>query len=49
MFAAYVAHDRSGNERGVNVCKRSAVLKRGLVPGMNPIRLNYVAGMGIQD
>ena len=42
VYAATVAHDRSGNERSVNVCKRSAMMKRGFKPGMNPIRFNAV-------
>ena len=42
VYAATVAHDRSGNERAVNVCKRSGMMKRGFKPGMNPIRFNYV-------
>ena len=42
MYAATVTHDQSGNERAVNVCKRSALLKRGFKPGMNPIRFNCV-------
>ena len=41
VYAATVAHDRSGNERAVNVCKRSRMMKRGFYPGMNPIRFNY--------
>ena len=39
VYAATVAHDRSGNERSVNVWKRSAMMKRGFKSGMNPIRL----------
>ena len=42
VYAATVAHDRSGNERAVNVCKRSGMIKRGFKPNMNPIRFNYV-------
>ena len=42
VYAAGIAHDRSGNERGVNVCKRSALLKRGFHHNMNPIRFNCV-------
>ena len=41
VYAATIAHDRSGNERAVNVCKRSGVMKRGFKPNMNPIRFNY--------
>ena len=42
VYAATVAHDRSGNKRAVNVCKRSAMMKRGFKVGMNPIRFNAV-------
>ena len=42
VYAAFIAHNWSGNERAVNVCKRSAMVKRGLVPNMNLTRLNYV-------
>ena len=42
VYAATIVHDRSGNERAVNVCKRSGMMKRGFLPGMNPIRFNYV-------
>jgi hypothetical protein len=42
VYAATVAHDRSGNERGVNVSKRSGLMKRGFHHGMNPIRFNCV-------
>ena len=42
VYAAFIAHDQSGNERGVKVAKRSALIKRGLVQGMNPIKLNAV-------
>ena len=41
VFAATVAHDRSGNERAVNVCKRSGLMQRGFQENMNPIRFNY--------
>ena len=41
VYAATIAHDRSGNERAVNVCKRSGVMKRAFKPNMNPIRFNY--------
>ena len=41
VYAAAIAHDRSGNERAVNVCKRSGLMKRGFQEGMNPIRFNY--------
>ena len=42
VYAAFIAHNRLGNERAVNVCKRSVMVKRRLVPNMNPARLNYV-------
>ena len=42
VYAATVAHDWSGNERPVNVGKRSAIMKRGFKPNMNPIRFNRV-------
>ena len=42
VYAVFISHDQSGNERGVNVAKRSALIKRGLVQGMNPIKLNAV-------
>ena len=42
VYAATIARDRSGNERAVNVCKRSGSMKRGFWPGINPIRFNYV-------
>ena len=42
VYAATVAHDRSGNERSVNVCKRSAMIKRGFKLRMNPVRYNAV-------
>ena len=42
VYAATVAHDRLGNERRVNVCKQSAMMKRGFKAGMNPIRFNAV-------
>ena len=42
VYAAFIAHDHSGNERGVVVAKRSALLKRGLVEGMKPIKFNAV-------
>ena len=32
----------SGNERSVNVCKQSAMIKRGFKPRMNPVRFNAV-------
>ena len=42
VYAATITHDRSGNERAVNVCKRSGVMKRGFKPHMNKVRFNYV-------
>ena len=42
MYAAGIAHDRSGNERGVNVCKRLALMKRRFHQRMNPIRFNCI-------
>ena len=42
VYAATIAHDRSGNERAVNVCKRSGAMSRGFKPLMNPVRFNYV-------
>ena len=32
--------DRAGNERAVNVCKRTGLAKRGFQPGMSATRLN---------
>ena len=40
VYAATIAHDRSGNERVVNVCKRSRLMKRGFQENMNPVRFN---------
>ena len=37
-----IAHDRSGNERGVNVCKSSGLFQRGFHPGMCPKRFQNV-------
>ena len=42
IYAATIAHDRSGNDRAVNVCKRSGVMKRGFKQGMNTVRFNYL-------
>eukprot|EP00956_Cyclotella_meneghiniana_P017692 scaffold29047_cov43-Cyclotella_meneghiniana.AAC.2 len=39
IYAGCVAHDRSGNERGVNVCKRSGLFQRGFRQGMCPKRM----------
>ena len=33
IHAGCVAHNRSGNERGVNVCKRSGLFQRGFRQG----------------
>ena len=40
VYAAGIAHDRSGNERAVNVSKRSGLMKLGFQTIMNPIRFN---------
>ena len=42
VYAATIAHDRSGNERAVNVCKRSGLFKRGFKPGMDPVRFDLL-------
>ena len=42
IYGATIAHDRSGNERAVNVYKRSGVMKQGFKPDMNKVRFNYV-------
>ena len=42
ITSASVASDRGGNKRGVNVCKRSGFLQRGLRPKACPIRLDNV-------
>ena len=42
VSSASVASDRSGNERGVNLSKKAGYIKRGLVPGGCPKRLNNV-------
>lgn len=41
IYSAAIAHDRSGNERAVNVCKRSGLMQRGFKPGMSAKRFNY--------
>ena len=41
VYAATIAHDRSGNERAVNVCKRSGLMKRGYHQAMDPVRFGY--------
>ena len=40
IYAGTVAHDRSGNERAVNLCKRSGLMKRGFKQGMSARRFN---------
>jgi hypothetical protein len=40
LLSASVATDRSGNERGVNVSKRSWFVSRGFTPNMNPQLIN---------
>ena len=40
LLSASVATDRSGNERGVNVSKRSRFLSRGFTPNMDPQLIN---------
>ena len=40
VVSASVASDRSGNERAVNMAKKSGFIKRGLTCGSNPERLN---------
>ena len=42
VYAAAVAHNLSGNERAVNICKRSRMMKHEFYLGINPIRLYYV-------
>lgn len=41
IYAGCIAHDRSGNERGVSVCKRSGLMSRGFREGMSAKRFNY--------
>jgi hypothetical protein len=41
LYTGIIAHDRSGNERSVNVSKRSSLFKRGFQIGMSPKRFNY--------
>ena len=40
VVSASVAADRSGNERAVNMAKKSGYIKRGLTPAGSPERLN---------
>jgi hypothetical protein len=40
LRSASIATDRAGNERGVNVCKRSWFVSRGFTPNMNPTLIN---------
>ena len=42
IYAVTIAHDRSGNERAVNVCKRLGVMKHGFKQGLNTVRFNYL-------
>ncbi len=42
LYAACIAHDRSGNERAVNICKRSGLMKCAFSPEMSATRFNYV-------
>ena len=41
IISASVATDRSGNERGVKLAKKSGFIKRGLTSAGSPERLNY--------
>ena len=41
IVAGKVAKDRSANERGVKVSKRTGLVKRGFQPGMSGKRFNY--------
>ena len=38
IYAGCIAHDRAGNERGVNVSKHSSLFQSGFKAGMSPIR-----------
>ena len=40
IYSGLIAHDRSGNERGVNVSKRSGLIKRGFQEWMSAKRFN---------
>ena len=40
LRSASIATDRSGNERGVKVCKRSWFIMRGFTPNMSPTLIN---------
>ncbi|KAL7425381.1 hypothetical protein ACHAXM_006446, partial [Skeletonema potamos] len=40
VYSGLIAHDRSGNERGVNVSKRSGLIKRGFQEWMSAKRFN---------
>ena len=42
LLSASVAADRSGNERAVNVSKRSGMLKRGMHQRMSPKRMDNI-------
>ena len=41
-YSASLASDRGANERGVNVSKRSDIIKRGFKPGMDPAMFDDV-------
>ena len=40
LRSASIATDCAGNEKGVNVCKRSWFVRRGFTPSMNPILIS---------
>lgn len=40
LRSASIATDRAGNERGVNVCKKSWFVSRGFTPNTNPILIS---------
>ena len=42
IYAGSVTHDRSGNERVLDVSKRCGSVKRGFRQGMSAVRFNYV-------
>ncbi len=39
-MAVFLPHDRSGNERGVNVGKREGLFKKGFKQQMSVVRFN---------
>ena len=41
-YSASLASDRGANEHGVNVSKRSGMIKRGFKPGMDPAMFDDV-------